>query len=66
MAVTPVDFFIRRTGALFFDREWVEKWKEPVIEMMNGLLNWTPEQKEKFTNDLKVELKNAVVPIDQQ
>ncbi|KML35398.1 glycerol-3-phosphate dehydrogenase/oxidase [Rossellomorea marisflavi] len=66
MTVTPVDFFIRRTGALFFDRAWVVKWHEPVIEMMNGLLNWTPEQKEKFTNDLKVELKNAVVPIDQQ
>lgn len=66
MTVTPVDFFIRRTGALFFDRAWVVKWHEPVIEMMDGLLNWTSEQKEKFTNDLKVELKNAVVPIDQQ
>ena len=66
MAATPVDFFIRRTGALFFDREWVEKWKEPVIEMMSKLLNWTTEQKDKYTADLNEELKNAVVPVDLQ
>ncbi|MGG4168081.1 glycerol-3-phosphate dehydrogenase/oxidase [Rossellomorea vietnamensis] len=66
MAATPVDFFIRRTGALFFDREWVEKWKEPVIEMMSKLLNWTSEQKDKYTSDLNNELKNAVVPVDLQ
>ncbi|PFA67036.1 glycerol-3-phosphate dehydrogenase [Bacillus sp. AFS015802] len=66
MAATPVDFFIRRTGALFFDREWVEKWKEPVIEMMSKLLNWTSEQKYKYTADLNEELKNAVVPVDLQ
>ncbi|MCA0148236.1 glycerol-3-phosphate dehydrogenase/oxidase [Rossellomorea vietnamensis] len=66
MAATPVDFFIRRTGALFFDREWVEKWKEPVIEMMSKLLNWTSVQKDKYTADLNEELKNAVVPVDLQ
>lgn len=66
MAATPVDFFIRRTGALFFDREWVEKWKEPVIEMMSKLLNWTNKQKDKYTADLNEELKNAVVPVDLQ
>ncbi|MEI2663195.1 glycerol-3-phosphate dehydrogenase/oxidase [Rossellomorea sp. LJF3] len=66
MAATPVDFFIRRTGALFFDREWVEKWKEPVIEMMAKLLNWTTDQKDKYTGDLNEELKNAVVPVDLQ
>lgn len=66
MAATPVDFFIRRTGALFFDREWVEMWKEPVIEMMSKLLNWTSEQKDKYTADLNEELKNAVVPVDLQ
>ncbi|MCA1058758.1 glycerol-3-phosphate dehydrogenase/oxidase [Rossellomorea aquimaris] len=66
MAATPVDFFIRRTGALFFDREWVEKWKEPVIEIMSKLLNWNDEQKGRYTIELENELKNAVVPIDLQ
>ncbi|MGM0750818.1 MAG: glycerol-3-phosphate dehydrogenase/oxidase [Bacillota bacterium] len=66
MAATPVDFFIRRTGALFFDREWVEKWKEPVIDVMAKLLNWNIEQKKQYTLDLHNELKNAVVPVDLQ
>jgi glycerol-3-phosphate dehydrogenase len=66
MAATPVDFFIRRTGALFFDREWVEKWKESVIDVMSKLLNWNGEQKERYSADLKNELKNAVVPVDLQ
>ncbi len=66
MAATPVDFFIRRTGALFFDRKWVEKWKEPVIEMMAKLLSWSEEQKQKYISDLENELVNAVVPVDLQ
>jgi hypothetical protein len=31
MAVKPVDFFIRRTGALFFDIAFVQRWKEAAI-----------------------------------
>ncbi|MCA1053805.1 glycerol-3-phosphate dehydrogenase/oxidase [Rossellomorea aquimaris] len=66
MAATPVDFFIRRTGAMFFDRAWVEKWHVPAIEIMSKLLNWTDDQKEKYSKELQNELKNAVVPADQQ
>jgi glycerol-3-phosphate dehydrogenase len=66
MAATPVDFFIRRTGAMFFAREWVEKWHEPAIDIMAKLLNWKPDQKIEYTLELKKELKNAIVPVDQQ
>ncbi|XXM71046.1 glycerol-3-phosphate dehydrogenase/oxidase [Lysinibacillus sphaericus] len=66
MAATPVDFFIRRTGAMFFDREWVEKWHQPAIDIMAKLLNWNEVQKVQFTSSLKQELENAVVPVDQQ
>lgn len=66
MAATPVDFFIRRTGALFFDREWVEKWKEPVIEIMAKLLKWNTEQEQQYRAELNSELKSAVVPVDLQ
>ncbi|MEG9298536.1 glycerol-3-phosphate dehydrogenase/oxidase [Mangrovibacillus sp. Mu-81] len=66
MAAAPVDFFIRRTGAMFFDREWVEKWHEPAIDIMAKLLNWNTDQKAAYTMELKKELKNAVVPVDQQ
>jgi glycerol-3-phosphate dehydrogenase len=66
MAATPVDFFIRRTGALFFDRAWVEKWKEPVIEIMAKLLKWNLEQEHQYRAELDNELKSAVVPVDLQ
>ncbi|MEL3971512.1 glycerol-3-phosphate dehydrogenase/oxidase [Rossellomorea oryzaecorticis] len=66
MAATPVDFFIRRTGAMFFAREWVEKWHEPAIDIMAKLLNWKTDQKIEYTLELKKELKNAVVPVDQE
>jgi glycerol-3-phosphate dehydrogenase len=66
MAARPVDFFIRRTGAMFFAREWVEKWHEPAIDIMAKLLNWKPDQKIEYTLELKKELKNAIVPVDQQ
>ncbi|BCB03754.1 glycerol-3-phosphate dehydrogenase/oxidase [Bacillus sp. KH172YL63] len=66
MAMSPVDFFIRRTGALFFDREWVEKWKEPVIVTMSKLLKWTEDQEQQYRKELEKELVNAVVPVDLQ
>src|SRR5699024_3187480 len=31
MTVTPSDFFVRRTGGLFFHIEWVGKWKHAII-----------------------------------
>ncbi|GAH77006.1 unnamed protein product, partial [marine sediment metagenome] len=34
MVTKPVDFFIRRTGALFFNINWVRQWKEPVMQYM--------------------------------
>ncbi|QPC47838.1 glycerol-3-phosphate dehydrogenase/oxidase [Mangrovibacillus cuniculi] len=62
MTATPVDFFIRRTGALFFDIAWVRKWKDEVVELMNHLLKWTPEQKAKYVEELEKEIEFAVVP----
>ena len=66
MVVTPLDFFVRRTGALFFDREWVLKWQDPVIEHMANLLNWNVETKLKYKQELKKALRNAVIPVDQE
>ncbi|WP_091659769.1 glycerol-3-phosphate dehydrogenase/oxidase [Alteribacillus iranensis] len=34
MAVTPADFFIRRTGAMYFHRRWMEKYEDKVKEWM--------------------------------
>lgn len=63
MAVTPVDFFVRRTGALLFNISWVREWKVPVIEYMAKYLNWTAEMKSRYTTELEMALQEAVDPI---
>jgi glycerol-3-phosphate dehydrogenase len=62
MVVKPVDFFIRRTGALFFDIQWVKKWKKAAIDMMADYLEWTEEEKNKHLEELETQLHDAVVP----
>ena len=64
MTVKPVDFFIRRTGALFFNIQWVRDWKERVIEFMTSIFGWTPEQRTEYTEELDIALYQAVVPME--
>ncbi|APH03717.1 glycerol-3-phosphate dehydrogenase/oxidase [Bacillus weihaiensis] len=64
MVSKPVDFFIRRTGALFFHIDFVREWKEAVIDEMAEKLSWTPEQKQEYTGQLEKEIEDAVVPVD--
>ncbi|MEK4200313.1 glycerol-3-phosphate dehydrogenase/oxidase [Cytobacillus sp. FSL K6-0265] len=52
MAVSPVDFFFRRTGALLFNIMLVFTYKNAVIEMMAEELDWTVEQTLSYTNEL--------------
>ncbi|WP_047984100.1 glycerol-3-phosphate dehydrogenase/oxidase [Ornithinibacillus californiensis] len=58
----PTDFFIRRTGALFFDIDWVKKHKESVVSYMRKKLNWKADQYLEYLQDLDVLLNEAVVP----
>ncbi|MBB6443918.1 glycerol-3-phosphate dehydrogenase [Bacillus benzoevorans] len=62
MTVKPVDFFIRRTGSLLFNIEWVHKWRHPVLELMADLLKWNEKNKEVYQNELEAELLDAVQP----
>jgi glycerol-3-phosphate dehydrogenase len=62
MAVTPLDFFIRRTGALFFDIKWVHQWKQEVTDMMADVLDWNPKEKVKYTEEIETHLYVAVNP----
>ncbi|PLT29770.1 glycerol-3-phosphate dehydrogenase/oxidase [Peribacillus deserti] len=66
MAAKPVDFFIRRTGALFFNIDWVREWKEEVIKFMQETLKWNKKQTAEYQTELEKELKDAVTPIDLQ
>lgn len=62
MAMKPVDFFIRRTGALFFDIDWVRTWKVDGIRLMAEHLGWTEEEMAGYKAELEKELFDAAVP----
>ncbi|RIX50950.1 glycerol-3-phosphate dehydrogenase/oxidase [Paenibacillus nanensis] len=63
MVVKPVDFFIRRTGAMFFDIEWVKRWKKGVIGCMADYLKYSDEQLQNDEEELERELQSASLPI---
>jgi len=56
MVATPMDFFLRRTGALLFDKEWVISWKEPIVQYMADYFNWTKEETNYYIQELEEEL----------
>ncbi|MUK89103.1 FAD-dependent oxidoreductase [Ornithinibacillus sp. L9] len=60
----PVDFFVRRTGALFFAIDWVKDYKTPVIDYMAKVLHWNEEQKQQYTEELDKLLCEAVTPVE--
>lgn len=64
-ACKPTDFFIRRTGALFFDVDWVKQEKGAVIEEMKSVLAWTEEQSEMYEAELDQFLYEAKHPVDE-
>lgn len=66
MAAKPVDFFIRRTGALFFDIETVRRYKAGVIVLMQELLGWSDESAARYAAELDEAVRDAVVPQDLQ
>lgn len=61
LAYKPEDFFIRRTGALFFDPDWVCKHKDAVIRVMAHKLDWSKQQIETYTKDLDTFIAEAVI-----
>lgn len=59
-ATTPVDFFVRRTGALFFKIDFVQQFKTLVIDEMEQYLGWTAEQKMDYTEQLEKALGQVI------
>ncbi|GLO67134.1 MULTISPECIES: glycerol-3-phosphate dehydrogenase/oxidase [Oceanobacillus] len=62
LAYKPVDFFIRRTGALFFQRPWVEAHMDKVLPYMKEKLQYTDEQYNEYTTQLKELLYETTHP----
>ncbi|MFP7295941.1 glycerol-3-phosphate dehydrogenase/oxidase [Neobacillus niacini] len=59
MVATPIDFFIRRTGAVLFNIRSVYSYKKPVIEYMAEKLKWHDTTKNLYTDELEKALKIA-------
>lgn len=59
MALRPADYFIRRTGALFFDIEFVKSWKAPVIQAMSELLGYSEAFRASCEEELEARLSEA-------
>jgi glycerol-3-phosphate dehydrogenase len=66
MAATPCDFFNRRIGAVLFNIDYVHKWKLPVATYMSEIMEWSEEEKQKYTNELEIILTRSANPIVEQ
>lgn len=59
MVMTPADFFIRRTGKIFFDIKNIEKLKQPILNEFSNHFNWNSEELKKYTDQLDIEIFKA-------
>ena len=57
----PTDFFIRRTGALYFDLQWVQTHKETVCRFLEQEFNWTEEQAVRYAIELEDAINDATL-----
>ena len=59
MVCTPIDFFMRRTGRLFFDKQSVLAFQKNVIEKLSSHFNWDKQTKIQHENRLKEVVINS-------
>lgn len=52
MTMTASDFFVRRTGALLFNIEWVKKWRKPIMKEFESIFKWEKELVERNNKEL--------------
>jgi len=64
MATKPTDFFIRRTGALYFNLAWVKEWKGQVLEEMAKILDWSEELTKQYKEELEAAIVDATNPVE--
>ena len=66
MVTKPIDFLIRRTGAMFFDIDWVNEWKQQIIAYMAEKFNWTAEEKQGYEAEVEAYIKDATEPTEER
>ncbi len=57
MALTPVDFFLRRTSDLLFDIQTVSTFKGQIVQAMADLLSWTEEEMKAHQEELDEQIR---------
>lgn len=56
MAMTPIDFFLRRNSSILFNIEQVYLYKDAVLKLMEAELNWSNDLKSKYEKELNEEV----------
>ncbi|QTD42253.1 glycerol-3-phosphate dehydrogenase/oxidase [Sporosarcina sp. Te-1] len=64
MAMTPADFFIRRTGDLYFNIQKVKEYKKGVTDYMSRLLSYSAQQETRYRQELQQQIDLAEVKGD--
>lgn len=64
MVITPSDFFIRRTSAMFFDVKWVQTWKEPVLNYMTSYFKWDDARMTAYKEELNQYIREATQVVE--
>lgn len=64
-AYKPTDFFIRRTGTLLFDIDWVHEHKDEAMTYMCEALQWSEGQKAEYAEELERELFEAAHVVEE-
>ncbi|TCT26476.1 homodimeric glycerol 3-phosphate dehydrogenase (quinone) [Melghiribacillus thermohalophilus] len=65
LSYKPVDFFIRRTGAIFFNIQWVFQNKDAVMNYLAKVLDWSDHEKQTYTAELDQLLYEASHPVEE-
>lgn len=55
----PIDFFIRRTGAMYFDVAWVEAHQQAVVAYMGKVFGWSEEELAQYDAEVEAAMKEA-------
>ncbi len=64
MVMNPEDFFVRRTGALYFDIGWVRYWQQRAIQYMQKRLGWTHDETSEYEEKMEILLHRTVAQAD--
>lgn len=59
MVLTPVDYLLRRTNHLLFERDNLDALRQPVLEAMAGYFEWDATEKAEMTAQLNAAIDES-------